>query len=912
MVGRTLNHYRILEPLGSGGMGQVWLAQDEKLHRKVAIKILPPSVAANPERRSRFEREARAVAALNHPNIVTIYSVEESEGIHFITMELVAGKTLTASIPDNGMNLQRLLDAAIPLAEAVGAAHEVGIVHRDIKPDNVVVSDRGVLKVLDFGLAKLRDDSRPDITTAPTTLVTAEGRVMGTVAYMSPEQAEGKPIDPRSDVFSLGVTLYQMATGKRPFIGETSLSTLTAILRDTPAPIAAQNPGLPDDMSHIIGKCLAKAPADRYASAQDLGRELIGLREASLTTSRPKLVLERSPGSASSAAKRRTVLVALGIVALLLAITIGRVVLGPPGSGSGAPEESAAQDAPPVPRPPVSPGAHAPLPAPGAATARIVVLPFKNLGLPEDSYFAAGVTEEITSRLAGVAGLAVISATSAMRYADSNASVEQIGDDLDVTHVLEGTVRWDKGGTDGGRVRVTPRLIRAQDDTQVWTDRYDRAMEGIFEVQSEIASRVVDQLGVSLGAAAQRTIDAMPTRNMEAYQEYLKGKRLMASSLQQDIPGAIEHLERAVARDPSFAPAWAELSQGHTLLRFSNMDLSEERLVRAREAADKALALGRDLAEPLVALGYYYYQGRRDYEQALATFERAAEGRPPRADVMYAVGLIKRRQGKWDEAVEAMEGAFRLDPTNPDILLNLWLVHLHMRNTERTAAMCPRFRPLGDEPYALCRMNSFGARGDFDGAWEILSPFAGTGSVLTHEALWHIAVSRGRYDDALKVALSRPADSNSFQMPPKDLVLGWTYGLLGRKDEARAAYERAAAHLAAKLRGGADPDSRAWLSQAYAGLDRKEDAYREAQLAVDMVTMTRDALGAPDYLDNLARVMAIFGDDDRALDLVDQVLSVPSPIDVAIVEHHPFYAPLRDHPRYREILRKHRRPTRPR
>ena len=907
MIGRTLNHYRILEPLGSGGMGQVWLAQDTKLHRKVALKVLPASVAASAERRSRFEREARAVAALNHPNIVTIYSVEEADGVHFITMELVQGKTLGAAIPASGMDLQSLLGAAIPLAEAVGAAHELGIVHRDIKPENVVLSDRGVLKVLDFGLAKLKDEAPQDVTSAPTTLVTAEGRIVGTVAYMSPEQAEGKAIDARSDVFSLGVTLYQMATGRRPFAGETSLSTLTAILRDTPAPVTDSNPGLPPDLGQIISRCLEKSPDDRFNDARELSSELAMLRQESLSGGSPgKRRPQASPRT--NAGVRRTVLIALGVAALLLVVTVARVVLGPPGDSAEAPVPTGALEPPEVPQGPVPPGVPGASFAPGPTMSRIVVLPFKNLGHAEDAYFAAGVTEEITSRLASVTGLAVISATTAERYATTGSTIAQIGDALDVSHVLEGTVQWDKGSTDGGRVRVTPRLIRVDDDTQVWTERYDRAMAGIFEVQSEIASKVVAQLGVSLGASAQKALAALPTRNMEAYQEYLKGIRLFETAVKTDTRGAVEHLTRAVALDPSFVEAFAKLSKAHTYMYHLAVDRTEDRLILARAAADKALAIAGDRPEPLIALGYYYYWGRRDYEQALATFERAAAGRSPSADVLAAVAYIKRRQGRWDESTEVLEAALKLDPANLDMISNLWESYIRMRDFDKANAMCPQMAAMGEEFLALCRARSLGLSGEFDKAAAFLEPIKEPQSSIVNVIRCLLAAIRGRHEEALRWASRVEISENDEGLPPRDVLIAWCNHWLGREDEARRSYEKVVAAMNDRLKKGQDPWARRYLSQAYTGLGRKEDALREATLAADMVSLTRDAMAGPDYLDNLAQVHAAFGEEDRALDLIDKVLGMPSELTVPLLEHYPAYAPLRDHPRYREIIRKHKRP----
>ena len=282
MIGKALGHYKVLEKLGRGGMGEVFVAEDTKLGRKVALKVLPPHMADTEELRQRFEREAKAIAALNHPNIVTVFSVEEAEGVHFITMELVGGKTLSELIPQRGFALNKFLDIAIPLADAVSAAHQQGITHRDIKPDNIMVSDEGRVKILDFGLAKLKPEVFPsssDSSEVATEHMTQEGRIMGTVAYMSPEQTEGKTVDHRSDIFSLGTVLYVMTTGAKPFKGDTPASTLSSVIKDTATPVTELKPDTPRDLAKIIKRCLAKDPIRRYQNAIDLRNDVEELKQ---------------------------------------------------------------------------------------------------------------------------------------------------------------------------------------------------------------------------------------------------------------------------------------------------------------------------------------------------------------------------------------------------------------------------------------------------------------------------------------------------------------------------------------------------------------------------------------------------------------------------------------------------------
>ena len=488
--GQILNQYRLTEKIGAGGMGEVWAAEDSSLKRKVAIKILPPETADHPERRARFTREAQAVAALNHPNIVTIHSVEESGGVHFLTMEYVDGEPLTKRIGRDGLTLSEFFELAIPLSDAVAAAHEQGITHRDLKPDNVMITRDGRVKVLDFGLAKLTlpEGSEANEAEFPTQTVTKEGRIVGTVNYMSPEQAEGKSTDPRSDVFSLGILIYEMTTGTRPFSGDTAISTITSILRDTPVPVRDMRTDLPAHVDRVVRRCLAKEPERRYQSALELRNELEELRteiQSGEELEAPVVPPQPSGEMAAPKAARRfptwAIVTIVAILALVALVAIDRERSGGSSSGDGA----------------------APATSVGKAAAdertMIVVLPFENLGNAADEYFADGITEEITARLASVGGLGVISRNSAFRYDRSGKTTAQIGSDFGVDYVLEGSVRW-AGEGDQARVRIIPSLIRVSDDVGVWSEPFNEVLDDVFKVQSDIATNVAEQLGVALQA----------------------------------------------------------------------------------------------------------------------------------------------------------------------------------------------------------------------------------------------------------------------------------------------------------------------------------------------------------------------------------------------------------------------------
>ncbi|MCZ6772010.1 MAG: serine/threonine-protein kinase, partial [Proteobacteria bacterium] len=380
MVGRTLTHYKIIELLGKGGMGEVWVAEDTKLGRRIALKVLPEALAADADRRGRFEREARAIAALNHPNIVTIHSVEEAEGVHFLTMELVDGQRLTDRIGERGLTLDQFFDIAIPLADAVHAAHQQGIMHRDLKPDNVMVSAEGRVKVLDFGLAKLRE--MPGLTGDDTAMatVTAEGRIVGTIAYMSPEQAEGKTVDERSDIFSLGILLYEMATGRRPFSGDTALSTMSAILKDDPVSVTELKQQLPRHLGRVISTCLEKTPERRYQSALDVRNELERLRKEVESGD-----TEVSQIASIQMSRRSRTPLAIGIVAA--ALVIGALVWAVFLRGDPGPQVAKA-----------------------AAEQTLGVIGFENLSDPADSdRLGRMLMSLVTTDLAESGGIAVVS-----------------------------------------------------------------------------------------------------------------------------------------------------------------------------------------------------------------------------------------------------------------------------------------------------------------------------------------------------------------------------------------------------------------------------------------------------------------------------------------------------------------------
>lgn len=900
MIGKTLAHYHILEKLGSGGMGDVYRARDTKLGRDVAIKVLPAEFSSDPERRKRFAREAQAIAALKHPNIVTIHSVEETDGAHYITMEYVEGETLAARIPKGGLPLEKFFEYAIALADAVSSAHEDGITHRDLKPANVMFDKKGRLKVLDFGLAKLLapDTDLEHAKTMAEGTDTAVGQILGTAAYMSPEQAEGKPIDHRSDIFSLGIMFYQMATGERPFKGDTHISTISSILKDNPPHISEIRQTLPRHLGRIVNHCLEKNPDKRFQSAKDIRNDLEGLKkevdsgELSQTmTSAPSLVIPRQP--------RRWILPTIGAAVAVIAVAAYFVVrLSAPSNEAGASftftTTASSTRTPPADR----------------DRAMTVVLPFENLGPPEDAYFAAGVTGEITSRLAAVSGLGVISRTSATQYDRRGKTIGQIGDDLGVDYVLEGTVQWAKRGDGTDRVRITPQLIRVTDDVSVWSNTYDRELDDIFEVQTEIATEVINQLGVTLLGSEREIVADAPTENMEAYRLYLQAKELpfFDDPVEWDRE-YVELMEKAVELDPQFVDAWAELSMHHSSFYAYPIDRTDERRSRARRALQEAEAIDGDHFRTHLARGAYHYYGFQDYDQALEEFLAATRIVPNEAKAREMVAYIYRRQGKFVEALENMRAAFELNPEDDNIAYNLARTYDALREYEESVRFHDRAIAIDPKSYYYVMSKAYLAvryKGDLDEARKILGskPDGGLNLFAYHIGWTYIYFYDREYSRALEQVSQIEEPTPFFHIQASHLK-STIEAIAGGPDRARASLEETNREIEALLETMPDSDEvRRTLAANLALLGRGAAAIREAKLAIEQTK--KDRFSGPMSLQTLAEVYTLTGRHDEAIDLLEQLLETAyeEPVTPSALELDPKWDSLREYPRFQALLPK--------
>jgi len=830
MIGKRIGRYEIRALIGKGGMGEVYSALDTSLDRVVALKILPPDLQQDPERRARIEREAKTVAALNHPNVVTLHAVEEIDGLFILVMELVEGRTLDAVVPGQGLPLDRFFATALPLAEAVSAAHARGITHRDLKSQNVMIDGDGRVKVLDFGLARWVE-TQPEHIDQTMTIdsdMTREGVVVGTAAYMSPEQAEGKPIDPRSDVFSLGVLLYEMITGRRPFTGETRMSTLTSVLRDDPRPLVELRDDIPRQVGRILRRCLEKDPELRYETARGVVYDLEILRDEVYSGEH---AAQAAPPAADpvrrSTSHRRMWIGGAMVAAMLAAVVFWWAPLRDRGAERGAPAALAAADETP-------------------AEPMVVVFPFENLGPPEEAYFAAGVTDEIITRLTGVDGLRVVSRTSALHYDRTGKSMPQIASELGVDYVLEGAVRWQRGDGETSRVRVTPQLMDAASDEQLWAEPYDRAMAEIFKVQSEIADEVVRSLGVTLAVSAGQVEKDIPTEDMNAYHAYLRAREIIDVSRfnAESWFLAVDLLEKAVARDPDFHEAWVQLAKSHSGMCHFNWDRNEARLAQAKTAADHAFALKPDDAHSHMARGYYYYWGRKDYEQALAAFRKADGLRSDDPEIRLGLAYVLRRQENYAEAADILIDVSRFSPRDPALAMHIGETLGILGRYDEALAWSERAVELGpgqESNYSMAANVAIRAgRAELARHYMDLTP----PSTDPEAYFWQFRsyYLLRDYAEALRFAEKLPDVLESqYVVISRPLALAGLHRAMDMPDAAREDFARAEAHLSAKL--AEKPEAGNLVAAhaiALAGLGRADEALAEIERSFTLYPAVKD------------------------------------------------------------------------
>jgi TolB-like protein/tetratricopeptide (TPR) repeat protein len=877
--GTRLGPYEIVALIGAGGMGEVYRARDTRLGRDVAIKVLPAEFAFDAERLRRFEQEARAVAALDHPNILAIHDVGTHEGAPYIVTQLLEGESLRDRLQAGPLPPRKALELAVQIAQGLSAAHVKGIVHRDLKPGNVFITTEGHVKILDFGLAKLAAPRSLAEGAQATTVVeaTEAGTRLGTVGYMSPEQVRGQSVEQRSDIFSFGCVLYEMLVGRAPFRRETAADTASAILHEDPAPVAVSGQAVAPALQEIVSRCLEKRAEERFSSAHDLA---LALRAVSGGAETPTPAPVKAPS-----AKRRVVGLVLACVAALAAVGVLLVKLRPAVSKAGA-----------------------------GAVKKIVVLPFENLGAPEDAYFASGMAEEITSRLANVQGLGVISRTSAMHYNQTGKTVKQIGSDLGVDYVLEGSVRWEHGQGKESRVRITPQLIRVADDTHVWADRYDRVLADVFAMQSEVAESAVKAMGVTLLPRERTALKEISTDDLEAYDLYLRGMELFGRGESCEMFGAaLPKFQAAVDRDPRFAQALAMTAVIQLAMYWIHCDHRQERLAKGKEAAERAVELRPDLAEPHIALADYFFRGLEDCPRALEEYAAALKIQPSHTGALLEMGMTLRFQGHWVEAVAAFEKGLELDPKNVHLLHHFGSTCVTVRRyaeADRALGLAIALSPQWDWPYPARAELQVTWHGDVAKAQAILeeaSHVAGMKESFLDTRQW-LALLRRDYPEVLRQIEKQEPQVRDDPATHSALLLsrGQVQMLMGQGDLARRSYEAARLEFEQLVRRAPDePGLHRRLGIAYAGLGRRADAVREAKLGCDPMPTTKCGMPHTWCLQDLALVYTMVGQPGEAIARLDDLLSRDGDFTPHLLRLDPTWDPLRSDPRFQALLKKY-------
>ncbi len=867
-----LGNYQILEEIGRGGMGAVYQVRQRRSRRIMALKRILSYHADSQETLARFRREAEAAASLDHPNILPIYEVSENEeGLPFFSMKFAGGGSLLEAAPALRSEPRRAVALMAKIARAVQYAHVKGILHRDLKPGNVMLDGHGEPLVSDFGLAKWLD-ATSDLTHTLT--------IFGTPGYIAPEQAKGAAanLTPAADVYSLGAILFNLLTGRPPFLGEHALAVIHQAA-EKPAPkLRTLAPALDRDLETICAKCLEREPSARYHSAGDLAQDLELWLEGRHIIARPV----SPPARIWRWSRRNPIVSAMAALLLVLGTALGVMIWkGESASDNGGPPTG------------------------------VAVLPFESLSQDkENAFFADGVYDGVSTKLAKVANLKVISHNSVTRYRGAH-NTQEIGRALNVAYVLEGSVR-----REAGKIHLNAQLIDTRTDTHVWAEKYDRDLTDVFAIQSEIAKKVADQLGAEVSSVEKAAIAEPPTTDLVAYDCYLRAKDLIngisfSTRAKEDLIHAVQLLDQALARDPSFFLAYGELAGAHDRIYFLGFDHTDARIKLAETALQSIRRLRPDSGETHLALAQHLYWAYTDYARARVELAAARRTLPNESRIPLMAGYIDRRQGNWEKSLEEMKQALELDPRDFSILQQISVTYEGLRRykdmadaLDRAVAIAPK-----DIPTRV-------RRAWVDLEWRadpkplhttietILAEDPNAAPVLVDR--WIVLALRERDPAAAQRVLdAMPADGcYDDNIPfPNSWCQGLAARLRGDETAARAAFTSARKELERTVRN--QPNYAAALCAlgvVDAALGNKEDAIREGERAVQLMPVSKNAAEGALLMKNLAVIYAWTGEKDRAIEQLAETAKLFDDLSYGHLRLHPFWDPLRGDPRFEAIV----------
>lgn len=847
--GTMMFHYRIIEKIGSGGMGEIYLAEDTRLNRQVALKFLPLECCRDKEIRTRFQREAQAAAKLCHPNIITIFEVNEFNGRPYFAMEHIQGKSLADFIENKDNSLEKIIVLSIQICEGLSKAHQAGIVHRDIKPSNILIDQDGRAKILDFGLAAIKGEKK----------LTKTGSTLGTINYMSPEQARGENLDHRSDIFSLGVMLYEMITGHLPFKGEHEPGIIYSIQYDEPEPLARYKSGVSDELQRVIAKALEKDKNRRYQHADELASDL-----------------RRLTSAASPQRNRRFRLLSAVLFALIIvagAYFGYAYILHPKAIKARQPK-------------------------------RLVVLPFTNTGGEDQSYFASGITDEVIQRLSSISGLSVVSRMSAARMKQEGDDIKKIGKDLKAQYILDASARYQISSDGTRRVRLTTQLINVTEDRIVWSETYDTTTADVFNVQASIAEKVAEKMNVVLLPAERKEVWEGWTTSPEAWDLYLRGHQetyRYGGYGEQPLRLGLIYLQKALALDSNFSLAWVEITDVYGRLYGFGFDRTDSIKALCWTAAQKALQLSQNPWIRNWPMERYYAQCAKDWDRAFEHLKEAYPNRENDADYLNYSHHVLRRMGRWQEAYENLSKAIELEPKGlPMAKYDLAWDCIYLRRYEEAERRLKEV--IADRPdfwYAYDRLFRLYCQwqGDIEKARKVVAQSKGF-------------IDAGNWSTDLKWIGDIPATEgislSSMDTLDYHYALGYAYFSQGKRDSARYHFEqmrRQYDERREQLR------TNPWLNQSFAimfaGLGERELALEHMRKAMDLLSPDKDAIDGAELYAQFIDMFRLLGDVKGQLQILDSELTMPCSYGLGWFIIDPDFKPLVLDPEFKSIMEKH-------